>query len=123
MTRSEPIIAVENVRKSSVWYQLLFMCKSSHGGDVFEILKDSDGTVILCLHRWGDHNHATLSNPKEGAGNGIILFFRVTDLNQVWENAQKLGASIERELHFNENSLKNQFTLRDPDNYFLIISE
>jgi hypothetical protein len=53
----------------------------------------------------------------------LILFFRVGNLEQVFKNAQVLNANIEKEIHYNENSLKNQFILRDLDNYYLIVSE
>lgn len=56
------------------------------------------------------------------AGNGFILFFRVDNLKQIFENATLLNAVIEKDIHYNENSLKDQFILRDPDNYYLIVS-
>ncbi|MCT3763447.1 glyoxalase [Elizabethkingia anophelis] len=96
MVRTETIIAVKNISASSVFYQRLLGCNSAHGGETFEILKD---------------------------GNGLILFFRVSNISRILENAKNLHASIEKEIHYNENSLKNQFILRDPDNYYLIISE
>ena len=121
MVKTETIIAVKNVRESSLFYQQLLECKSEHGGDTFEILT-SNGDVVLCLHHWGEHDHPTMLKPSEHNGNGLILFFRVDDLQTIFENAQKLHAAIEKEIHYNDNSLKHQFTLRDPDGYYLIIS-
>ncbi|CAM3465534.1 VOC family protein [Sphingobacterium prati] len=121
MVRTETIIAVESVPASSSFYQKLLGCDSAHGGETFEILT-VDNHVILCLHKWGEHAHPTLLQPKN-AGNGLILFFRVGNLQEVFENATKLDATFEKEIHYNENSLKNQFILRDPDNYYLMISE
>jgi predicted enzyme related to lactoylglutathione lyase len=118
----ETIIAVKSIPESSGFYQQLLGCKSEHGGETFEILT-SDNTVVLCLHKWGDHQHPTMLHPEKEPGNGLILFFRVTDLKQVLENAKKLGASIEQEIHYNENSLKNQFILRDLDGYYVMVSE
>lgn len=122
MTRTEVIIGVENVSKSSKWYQELFGCKSNHGGDSFEILTDKDGTVILCLHKWGEHQHPTLTNPKIQVGNGLILYIRVDNLKKVWDNAQKLNAVIEEEPSLNQNSGKEEFAIRDLDGYYLLIS-
>ena len=122
MVRTETIIAVKNVSESSVFYQKLLGCSSAHGGDTFEILKDGD-TVILCLHKWGEHEHPTMIDSEKENGNGLILFFRVSNINRILENAKILNALIEKEIHYNENSLKNQFILRDPDNYYIIISE
>ncbi|WP_257668826.1 VOC family protein [Parapedobacter tibetensis] len=122
MVKAETIIAVKNVPKSSEFYQNLLGCKSEHGGETFEILTN-ENTVVLCLHKWGEHEHPTMLNPEKEIGNGLILLFRVNNLNRVLENAQKLNANIQKEIHYNENSLKNQFTLRDLDDYYLIISE
>jgi len=60
---------------------------------------------------------------NEWAGNGLILLFRTENLREVYENAQNMDADIVRPVHFNENSKKNQFTMTDPDGYYLIISE
>lgn len=122
MVRTEVIIAVRSVPASAEFYQKLLGCKGEHGGDTFEILT-SQSRVVLCLHKWGDHEHPTMLNAETDASNGLILFFRVDDLNNVFENAKTLEANIEKEIHYNKNSLQNQFILRDLDNYYLIISE
>lgn len=123
MTRLETIIAVKDVAKSSKWYQDLFGLKSIHGGDTFEMLTDNDGTVILCLHCWGDHEHPTMTDPKIAVGNGLILYFRVTDLNEIWSNVVRLNFGVEKYPHLNENSKQKQFIMRDLEGYYLIISE
>jgi len=122
MIRTETIIAVKDVKKSSAFYQSLLECKSSHGGRTFEILTSGDVT-LLCLHKWGEHEHPTMLDPGIMPGNGLILFFRTDRLEALYANALKLAVFIEKDIHYNENSLKNQFILRDPDNYYLIISE
>jgi hypothetical protein len=122
MIRNEPVIGVEDIRKSSEWYQELLSCKSSHGGDTFEILTDEDDTVILCLHKWNEHEHPTLIAPNAEIGNGLILYFRVDNLQQIWNNAQKLNAIIESYPNINVNSGKKEFAIRDIDGYYLLIS-
>jgi uncharacterized glyoxalase superfamily protein PhnB len=121
MIRTQPIIGVADVIRSSSWYQQLFSCKSMHGGPKFEMLADADGTIILCLHKWGEHDHPTISDPHM-AGNGLILYFRVDDLETIWERAQQLQATVEQPLHVNPNSGEREFSLRDPDGYYLMIS-
>ena len=123
MVKTETIIAVRDVEKSSDWYQQLLGCRSSHGGDTFEILADKDdGTVILCLHKWGEHEHPTLSDAKIPSGNGLILYFRVSDLDEIWDNARRIGAHIEYPPQLNTNSGQMEFAIRDLDNYYLLIS-
>jgi catechol 2,3-dioxygenase-like lactoylglutathione lyase family enzyme len=123
MTRLETIIAVKDVAKSSKWYQDLLNLKSNHGGDNFEMLTNQKGEVILCLHRWGEHDHPTMTDPSIAIGNGLILYFRVSDLKEVWDKATTLNLDIEQEPHLNQNSGQQQFILRDLDGYYLVISE
>jgi hypothetical protein len=123
MIKTETIIAVKDVKKSSQWYQNLLHCESGHGGETFEILKNKDGTVILCLHKWGEHEHPTMINPEIPVGNGLILYFRIVDINKVWENTVKLKLIVEQSPHLNINSGKQQFILRDLDGYYIIVSE
>ena len=122
MIRAETIIAVNDVRRSSDWYTQLLGCKSDHGGDTFEVLVDEDGTVILCLHATGEHDHPTMPDNGAERGNGLILYLRVDDLGTVWRKALELNAVIESEPAVNPNSGKMAFALRDPDNYYLLIS-
>lgn len=122
MIRNEVIIGVRDVMKSAQWYQKLLGCKSSHGGETFEILIDKDGEVILNLHKWGDHAHPTLISSEIQPSNGLILYFRIDDLEQVWRNAHILHADIETTPHLNGNSGKKEFALRDLDGYYLLIS-
>jgi len=123
MIKNEPIIGVSDVKKSSEWYQNLLDCNSSHGGSTFEMLTDNNGEVFLCLHKWGEHEHPTLSSPQIKPGNGLILYLRVENLNTVWDNASRLNFEIEESRHLNPNSGKEQFCLRDSDGYYLMITE
>ncbi len=122
MIKNEPIIGVRNVVNSAEWYQYLLDCNRNHGGNTFEMLADRTGAVFLCLHKWGEHEHPTLSNPKIEPGNGLILYLKVVDLDKVWNKAQDLNAKIEEERHMNPNSGKEQFCLRDLDGYYLMIT-
>ena len=123
MIRTEVIIGVRNVKKSADWYQSLLDCRTTHGGETFEILVDNDtNTPILCLHRWGAHEHSTLMSPDVKKGNGLILYFRVDDLDKVWNNARDLYAVIEEIPHLNPNSGRQEFSLRDLDGYYVEIA-
>lgn len=124
MIKAEPIIAVKHVAESSKWYQFLFNCgvSSGHGGDRFEILTDMDGSVLLCLHKWGEDEHPTMIDASINPGNGLILYFRTNDLTGVRKNAEELGAIIEEDIHLNPNSGKEEFSIRDLDGYYLTIT-
>lgn len=123
MINTDPIIAVKNVVSSSEWYQQLLGCRSMHGGSEFDILVDENENVLLCLHQWGTHAHPTMQNPKVTPGNGLILYFRTDNMTTIRANAEQLSATIEKDIHVNENSTKKEFSLRDPDGYYLTITE
>lgn len=122
MIKNQPIIGVQDVERSAHWYQTLLNCKGTHGGDTFEMLTDENDDIFLCLHKWGEHEHPTLSDASITPGNGLILYLQVQDLDKIWNNARELKANIEEPPHLNPNSGKRQFCLRDLDGYYLMIT-
>ncbi|MDX6614824.1 MAG: hypothetical protein QOD75_4010 [Blastocatellia bacterium] len=84
---------------------------------------DSDGTVLLCLHAWGAHGHPSLTSPDHAQpGNGLLLFFRVDDFDLALPRARALVARLEEEPNLNPNTGTMEFSLRDPDGYYVTIS-
>jgi len=79
--------------------------------------------ILLCLHKWEAHEHPTMINPNITPGNGLILYFRTENINQIRQNVKTLGFPIEEDIHLNPNSTKKEFSLRDPDGYYLTITE
>jgi hypothetical protein len=124
MTRTWTIIGVSDVPKSFNWNQSHFgQPKTAPGHDYFGQILDTDGTVLLCLHQWGAHEHPTLMSPDVAApGNGLLLFFRVDDYEMALKRARALVERFEEEPHLNPNTQTMEFSLRDPDGYFVTIS-
>jgi catechol 2,3-dioxygenase-like lactoylglutathione lyase family enzyme len=124
MKRTWTIIGVADVARSLRWYQALFgQPESPPAHDHFGQVLDSDGTVLLCLHQWGAHEHPTLRSPDEAPpGNGLLLFFRVDDFDMALKRAHSLASKFEEEAHLNPSSQTAEFSLRDPDGYFVTIS-
>src|SRR5699024_11061442 len=123
MTKSDPIIAVKNVKASAEWYRKIFGFNNAHGGDHFAVLTTKENEIILCLHAWERDNHPTMTNPNIKIGNGLLLYFRTADWREIKQNLDKIGWTFEEEIHQNENSLKQEFSFRDPDGYFLTVTE
>jgi hypothetical protein len=119
----DPIIAVKNIEASSKWYQSIFNWRSLHGGGHFDILVNEHDEIILCLHPWVQDEHPTMINPTITPGNGLILYFRTDNMRAIRQNVENMGYAVEEDIHPNPNSSKLEFSLRDPDGYFLIISE
>ena len=123
MTKLDPIIAVKDIEASSKWYQSIFNWKSLHGGNHFDILVSENDEILLCLHKWEQDNHPTMINPAITPGNGLILYFRTENMNTIRQNVAKQGGAVEEDIHLNPNSRKMEFSIRDPDGYYLTITE
>jgi catechol 2,3-dioxygenase-like lactoylglutathione lyase family enzyme len=125
MKRTWTIIGVRDVPVSFKWYRSLFgQPKRTPAHDYFGQILDTDGTVLLCLHQWGAHEHPSLMSPDEALpGNGLLLFFRVDDYEMALRRARALVARFEEEPHVNRNTQTREFSLRDPDGYYVTISE
>jgi hypothetical protein len=124
MKRTWTIIGVHDVPGSFRWYQSLFGQSETHPEhDYFGQILDTDGTVLLCLHQWGAHEHPSLTSPGEAPpGNGLLLFFRVDDFDMALNRARALVTRLEEEPHVNSNTQTREFSLRDPDGYYVTIS-
>jgi catechol 2,3-dioxygenase-like lactoylglutathione lyase family enzyme len=124
MRRTWTIIGVADVRRSFDWYQsLLGLPPSAPAHDDFGQILDTDGTVLLCLHAWGAHEHPPLMSPGDvQPGNGLLLFFRVDDFGTSLSAARTLVARLEEEPHVNPNTGTPEFSVQDPDGYYVTVS-
>jgi catechol 2,3-dioxygenase-like lactoylglutathione lyase family enzyme len=124
MKRTWTIIGVADVPASFKWYQsLLGLPATTPAHYDFGQILDSDGTVLLCLHEWGAHEHPSLMSPDHATpGNGLLLFFRVDDFEPALQRARELVAGFEEEPNANPNTETMEFSLRDPDGYHVTIS-
>jgi hypothetical protein len=55
-------------------------------------------------------------------GNGLLLFFRVDDFDLILQRARELVTRFEEEPHVNPSTGTSEFSLRDPDGYYVTIS-
>jgi catechol 2,3-dioxygenase-like lactoylglutathione lyase family enzyme len=124
MKRTWTIISVADVSQSFKWYQsLLGLSEAAPAHDYFGQIVDSDGTVLLCLHKWGAHEHPSLASPHHAKpGNGLLLFFRVDSFDVALPMARALVSRLEEDPHVNLSTGTTEFSLRDPDGYYVTIS-
>lgn len=131
MKRNWPIVAVADVPRSSQWYMALLDAEQNHpAATVFNQILDRDGTILLCLHRWGpsgprgDHEWPSLSDPGDGSSwNGLLLWFVVDDFDAAWQRAQDSGATIDEAPNTNNGTGMRAFVVRDPDGYYVAVNE
>jgi hypothetical protein len=64
-----------------------------------------------------------IAEPQSRAtGNGLLLFLRVDDFEVAFQRARSLVTRLEEEPHVNPNTQTKEFSLRDPDGYYVTIS-
>ena len=122
---AQPLIAVRNVRESSLWYSELLgadaLPEHSHR-DVYDRISCA-GRLVLQLHAWDKENHPNLVNAAAAApGHGVLLWFQVDDFGAAAERARGLAAEILEEPHVNPAPQHREIWLRDPDGYVVVIA-
>jgi catechol 2,3-dioxygenase-like lactoylglutathione lyase family enzyme len=124
MKRTWTIIGVADVARSFHWYQSLFgQTRTQPAHDFFGQILDTDGTVLVCLHSWGEHGHPSLTSPEASKpGNGLLLFFRVDDFHEALGRSRALVPALEEEPHVNPATGTPEFALLDPDGYYVMVS-
>ena len=124
MKRTWTIIGVDDVPASFEWYQsLLGLSATTPGHSDFGQVLDLDGTVLLCLHKWGVEDHPSLMSADDAEpGNGLLLFLRVDDFDKTLARARSLVSRLQEEPRMNPNTGSMEFSVRDPDGYYVTIS-
>ncbi|MCJ7467633.1 MAG: VOC family protein [Maribacter sp.] len=123
MLKIDLILAVKEVKASAKWYESVFGWKRVQGGDDFATLISENKEVLLCLNAWEEHEHPTMIDPASMPGSGLILHFRTDAMNAIRQNIEKMDAAVEEDIHLNPNSGKLEFSVGDPDGYYLTITE
>jgi hypothetical protein len=117
-----PLICVSDVEFSSHWYQRLLGCRSGHGGSHYERLNTSDGRLLLQLHRWDvHHDHGPIGDPALHHGNGVLLWFELTEFDAAVSRAKSMQVQVMRPLQMSENG-NWELWLRDPDGYGVVLT-
>lgn len=121
--QAQPLIAVRDVRASCRWYQQLLgldALEEHPHRDLYDRLY-SAGQMILQLHAWDEEDHPNLVNADRApVGHGVLLWFEVSDFDEVVKQARALQAEIVLEAHFNPAPRHREVWLRDPDGYVVV---
>ena len=117
-----PLICVDDVEKSSRWYQQLLGCTSGHGGKSYERLNHG-GKLILQLHQWEVmHQHGPLGDPTLCPyGNGVLLWFELDDFDAAFDRAEQMQVEVIKPRLWSENA-NWEYWLRDLDGYTIVLT-
>lgn len=118
----QPLIAVADVEATSEWYQRVFGLSGGHGGPEYEQLMSGE-TLVLQLHRWDAHEHPNLGNPdRRPYGNGVVLWFHEPRIANAYKLALAQGAEILESLKINPLANHQEFWVRDPNGYIVVVA-
>lgn len=123
--RTQPLIAVRNVRASSDWYRQLLGLDTlpDHPHRERYDRMQCHGELLLQLHAWDEEDHPNLTNADAAPhGHGVLIWFEVDDFDEAVARARALRAQVVLEPHFNPNPKHREMWLRDPDGYVVVIA-
>ena len=118
----DPMLFVDDVEKTSAFYQRLLGLKSAHGGREYEMLTDAEGRLCLQLHHAHAEEHGGERLPAGSArGAGVLLYFAVADVRAIYAGAQAMGATCEGPPTYIRIAGHTEFVVRDPDGYAVAV--
>jgi catechol 2,3-dioxygenase-like lactoylglutathione lyase family enzyme len=126
--RSQPLLAVRDVRASSRFYAKLLACertsetmKSDHAHVYDRLL--SNGKLVLQLHAWELENHPNMVDADRApVGHGVLVWFEVDDFDAAVKRAKALKAEVILKPHVNPAPRHREIWLRDPDGYVVVVA-
>ena len=122
MIWNQTLICVADVPASSVWYCAVLGGDSGHGGDEYEHVLVG-GELVLQLHRTDvEDHHGYLADRSVTLGNGVALWFEVSDFEAAVARVRACGATVQTEPHENPNAKQSELWLRDPDGYLVVLA-
>lgn len=116
------MLVVSDVERSSRFYCDVIGLESGHGGDEYEQLLH-DGELTMQLHDSEvDDHHGALAEPGVPLGNGVLVWFEVSDFDGAVERARANSVEVVREVEVNPNARQREFWFRDPDGYLVVVA-
>jgi catechol 2,3-dioxygenase-like lactoylglutathione lyase family enzyme len=121
--RPQPLIAVADVERASLWYQRVLGAASGHGGPAYEQLL-IDQNLVLQLHQLRiGHHHGSIGDPDLPTGNGVALWFEADDFDAVVARIRDADAEVVSDVHVNPNAGHREIWIRDLDGYLVVFAE
>lgn len=124
--RSQPILAVRDVRASARWYAHILGSAESTGSPpsdhdhLYRRIYVED-ELVLQLHAWDEEDHPNLVDANRApVGHGVLVWFEVDDYAAAAARARALGAHVIEET-VNPRPRHHELWLRDPDGYVVVI--
>jgi catechol 2,3-dioxygenase-like lactoylglutathione lyase family enzyme len=125
--RSQPILAVRDVRASARWYAHILGSTDETGSPpsehdhIYRRIYVGD-QFVLQLHAWDEEDHPNLMDADRApVGHGVLVWFEVDDYPAALTRARSLDAHVIEE-KFNPAPQHRECWLRDADGYVVVIA-
>ena len=116
------MLVVRDVPASSRFYQQVLAAEGGHGGSDYEQIVSS-GEIVLQLHAADvEDHHGFLADLDQPLGNGVPVWFEVSDFDTTVKQVRGTGVPVVRDVHVNPNALQQEIWVRDPDGYLVVIA-
>jgi catechol 2,3-dioxygenase-like lactoylglutathione lyase family enzyme len=125
--RSQPILAVRDVRASARWYATILGSADETGSPpsdhdhIYRRIYVGD-EFVLQLHAWDEEDHPNLMDADRApVGHGVLVWFEVDDYAGAAARARALDAHVIEE-KFNPAPQHRELWLRDADGYVVVLA-
>ena len=116
------MLAVADVERSSRFYCDIVGLESGHGGDEYEQLLH-DGEIVMQLHDLStDDHHGPLRDADIAPGNGVLVWFEVSDFEATVGRIRDADVTIVTDVHTNPNANQQEIWIEDPDGYRVVLA-
>lgn len=125
--KSQPILAVRDVRASARWYAHILGSAEPTGSPpsdhdhLYRRIYVGDA-LVLQLHAWDEEDHPNLIGPDRApVGHGVLVWFEIEDYAAAAARARAIGAAV-IEAKVNPNAQHRELWLRDADGYVVVLA-
>ncbi|MGI9610301.1 MAG: VOC family protein, partial [Acidimicrobiia bacterium] len=95
---------------------------AQHGGDEYEQLFHN-GELVMQLHSADEEDHhGPLADLNVPFGNGLLVWFEVSDFDAAVARAQDANVPVVREVEVNPNAKQREVWIQDPDGYTVVLA-
>jgi catechol 2,3-dioxygenase-like lactoylglutathione lyase family enzyme len=116
------MLVSRDVERASRFYVDVVGLESRHGGSEYDQLFHGD-EMVMQLHDFDvEDHHGLLAESDAPLGNGVIVWFEITDFDAAVERVRASEALIVEDVHTNPNAKQQEIWFKDPDGYTVVLA-
>ena len=116
------MLVCSDVEQTSRFYCDVVGLESRHGGPEYDQLFAGDELVMQLHDDEVEDHHDALRDNDAPIGNGVLVWFEVSDFDSAVERVRASGATIDLDVHINPNAKQPEIWFRDPEGYRVVLA-